>query len=1283
MPFHRISVVIIVFLHILIVSGKTAIRHWGTEEIGARNFFSIVSDSDGFVWIGTDYGLRRFDGTRFKSYLQSDADTASIHENNVRKIVISESGDMWVGTGDGIHLYHPESDNFSLIRLDGIETNGYINDASVDIDGGVIFIASGIGVFKALPDKDVATFFEKGLLAGKQRFSRLAVDKSGDVWIGCSRPTGILRVKPGDNHVKKYGGIKGVIVSMSGGGHDSPVTVVTSTDTYIYSQEEDKFIKSATETFVPSLFGKDIRTAALTVDNDSNVWFGVNGKGLYMLNDKANQFCYFDLTELSSDGNMTTSVVEGADKSFWVNWPDTVLTLVSRNGDVKRRICFNNAISDFYDNLDGTLYLWENKTGLIACDCYSGKTRVVVPYDGESESTAMIRSDEMLFVAVDGCGLLRLNMVSGSHKWFSAENSNMVNNWINSLALSRDRKVLWLGHFGGVSRLDMQSDEVTPVANRWFDRLACHSMSSDNKGNIWIGSNKGLIKYSPETGELKKYSRNTGLSDNIVTAVVVDLSGNVWCSTANGINKVNPLNDKIDCYYGGNGIGDKRYNKGKGFLSVSGEVYFGGEHGVLYFDPARLPHDNFESEVIISEMQVNGNAVNMLTRSGGKQIISSPVHHASVINLTSKNNNLSLFLTTSGFHDCGNVQYEYRFDGEDASWYLLPLGENVLRFHNLGYGSHRLQIRALENGTYSALKSLDINVSAPWFLSDIAKLFYIVILILAALLIFKYMKRMRREKMNEAMLDYFVNMSHELRSPVSLIISPLESLMKSVSGNREKELLTTIHLNASRVMGLLDQLLDIRKIDKGKMRLCYSRVNLVTYISDVAAIFRFQAASRNIRLEVVYSEDEIYCWIDTGNFDKVLINLISNAFKFTPDNGEIVVGITVGKDETVSGPLHDFVKITVSDTGSGISENDTKRIFERFFQSRRFSAHTGSKGFGIGLNLCKALVELHHGKICVDNRQDRDGTIFSIFLPAGRKHLSDKEIAVQESPSFVSSPFETNPISLTSHETPPNLKTHGNFNILIVDDSAEVVEYLKTQLESKYNVLTASDGSKALEVAIRELPDIVISDVIMPGIDGIELLRRLKSNVATNYIPVVLLSTRNEVVDRVKGLDYGADAYIGKPFVISEIEAVINGLISNRLRLKGKYSGSQEQEERVKDVELRGNDEILMERVMAVINENIGNPDFNIETLCDRLAISRVHLHRKMKNMVGMSSGEFIRNLRFKQACRLLKKKDLDITQIAYAVGFTNPAHFATTFKKYFGLTPTEYRESNQSESAD
>ena len=487
-----------------------------------------------------------------------------------------------------------------------------------------------------------------------------------------------------------------------------------------------------------------------------------------------------------------------------------------------------------------------------------------------------------------------------------------------------------------------------------------------------------------------------------------------------------------------------------------------------------------------------------------------------------------------------------------------------------------------------------------------------------------------------------------------------------VSDEESLEDIETIDRNAQRLMQLVNQILDERKIDKNQMRLHCRETDLVSFMRGIFKLYEYNAQQRNIKFtfsanSLVSGYDmnaneaplqpKIMAWVDRVNFDKVISNLLSNAFKYTFDGGEINIELVEEEKQIV---------IKVRDNGIGLDEDKPERLFDRFYQGSN-SRDLHLDGTGIGLNLSKAIVNMHGGEIKAMNREDgMRGTVLTIMLKKGNSHLKPEEIESKEEMGDLKSSVKR--------------QASKNFRILIVDDDAEIAGYVRNELGNWYRFDAAPNGKEALKALLTGKYDLVISDVLMPEMDGITLLKKIKGNPNISDIPVILLTSKTEVSDRLEGLKRGADAYLSKPFNMDELHILIDNLIDNVRRLRGKFSGAQKQEEKMEKVEVKSNNDNLMDRIMKCINENLSDPDFNVEKLTEQVGISRAQLHRKMKEITGISAGDFIRNLRLEQAARLIVENKINVTQVAYAVGFNNQTHFSTVFKKHYGMTPTEYQ---------
>ena len=616
-------------------------------------------------------------------------------------------------------------------------------------------------------------------------------------------------------------------------------------------------------------------------------------------------------------------------------------------------------------------------------------------------------------------------------------------------------------------------------------------------------------------------------------------------------------------------------------------------------------------------------------------------------------NTFSMEFSLFNYANAENVIFEYRMNGS-KEWSQTPVGGNMIPFSHIQPGSYTLEVRAYDNGVYTDPQVYYLNIRAPWYRSSWAYLIYII----GGLGFLGYLgyswRRQTRQQLDEEKMKFLINATHDIRSPLTLIMSPLHKLLRRDFDSETKAELKTIEHNAQRVQNLVNQILDIRKIDKRQMKLQCQETDLVQYVGNILKSYDYTAKERNIEFSYKPTIDKLNVWLDRSALDKVVDNLLSNAFKYTYDGGSIEVRVAEGDQNTAV--------LQVVDTGMGI-KGDANRLFDRFYQgSASRSLHI--EGTGIGLNLCKMMVEMHHGTIEAANRTDAQGSVFTVHLPLGKAHLSAEEILIPE-----------------EKERGQKQKAQSNYKVLVVDDDVEIGDYISQELGSYYHITAVTNGRMALRQLLSAETDrqydLVVSDVMMPEMDGFTLLRMIKTNMNLSHIPVVMLTSKSDVANRLEGLERGADAFLAKPFDMDELHVIINNLISKNLRLKGKYSGTQQQKDKVVETNVKGNDEILMERIMKVINEHLSDSDFNVELLTKEVGISRAQLHRKMKEMTGLPISEFIRNIRLEQAVRLLKEQKINVTQVAYTVGFSNLAHFSTVFRKQFGVSPTEYIEQN------
>ncbi|MDE6741876.1 MAG: helix-turn-helix domain-containing protein, partial [Muribaculaceae bacterium] len=902
----------------------------------------------------------------------------------------------------------------------------------------------------------------------------------------------------------------------------------------------------------------------------------------------------------------------------------------------------------------------------------SGAVRKFLDVPGKYTSIVTAPGNEgELFVGVNGMGLMRYDIKSGSRNWipYDPDSRRLTNPYITCLNHTSDDKV-WIGLYSGIACYDLKADSLVEIDQQPFLKgvtsaiVPCLTDSS-----VWVGTSHGLIHLDPVKGIVRKYTTADGLSDNDIRSISRDHNGGKWIGTMRGLSYLTPDNSRILSYYGGNGLVETTFNQVRYSPSRKG-MYLGSDLGITAFMPDSVPAPGFDREVKVSAMYLNGQRLLTNMKNGRHVVISGNPMSPEELRLPYKDNALALRLSTMDFRDASNVRYKWRLDRKDE-WIETAPGDNMLYLPHLDPGKYELQICAEENNVESPVTSILLSVCLPWYWSGLAKMIYLVLLVAFVVLTCMLVKKRRAEKINEDKIKFFTDISHDIRSPMTLVMSPLESLMKEDHGPEVNSKLKVMHRNVQRIMSLINQLLDIRKLDKGKMRLACRKTDVSGFVGELVDLFRPQATDKGQCLTFTEVNAPGDVWLDRDNFDKIMVNLISNAIKYTPEGGSIDVSVASVEDEGLGHAL----RVSVTDTGIGLDSKTMSKLFEPFYRERE--NHTpATMGFGIGLDLCRRLVELHHGSISAANREDGvKGSVFTVLIPMAEAAYSSDEL-IQGKADDVESGWHLMPAGGAPVNAVPSrgkpLTAGGR--ILVVDDDEDLRRYISSVLGRYYKVKEAPDGGEALKMVADWQPDIVVSDVVMPNVDGLTLVRRLKSNSDTTHIPVVLLSSKTAVADRMAGWDKGADAYIGKPFSIDELEAVVDTLIENRQRLKGKFSGVQETEGKIDAPEMKGNDEVLLDRIMKEINAHIDDPDLNVERLASEVGVSRAHLHRKMKDLIGMTPSDYIRNIRIKRACELLKRHDIEVTQVAYKIGFTSQPHFSAHFKRYTGFSPSEYR---------
>lgn len=977
----------------------------------------------------------------------------------------------------------------------------------------------------------------------------------------------------------------------------------------------------------------------LLIDRDGNQWYGCYMKGLFLSNNDKNVFHPVSLDELGAGMETISSVVGVADGlMLFVVKNHGVYLLDEKTGNTKLLQSPAGPIK-VYSDFRKKVYVY-GRDGIYEYDWKHQTYRLLLPANGLSLDGMQVDAAGNIYFTSPGNGLYVWNRKSGKMTQYLMDDKRphktICNNWISEIRLD-SRGWLWCATTNGVSCMDTKTGYFDIILSRpLLEGKTCYSTLELSDGKIAIATEMGLYLYDRKNQQTTPWPHSESISGLRIYSLKKDAWGNLWMSTAQGIWCYSSKAKLFFSFEKGNGLLTKEYLAGVAGSTPDGVICYGNSEGLTYFRPSQIKDYNEKmSAIYLSEVLLDGKMAPFIGDN-----LSVPSDFKSIV----------LNFSLLDYQSVGNIVFQYRING--GKWISNAAGDNSFNFTGLSYGHYRIEVRTYCNGKYSIYnKVIKLNVLAPWYLTVWAKLIYLILVLgFMAAVIFIYLHKKKRD-LEEAKMQFLINATHDIRSPLTLIMEPLKKLKERLGNAEEYQAdIDTIDRNAQRLLTLVNQILDKRRLDKHQMNLSCRETNLVEFSRGLVSLFTYNANLRGIQIKLEMPETPVNAWIDRNKLDKAIANLLSNAFKYTPNGGEIIFRIEKQDKK---------VLLYVIDSGKGLGKNDdAKTLFERFYQGKN-SADMHLGGSGIGLNLCRSIVRLHGGDVYAHNREDgKSGACFIIELPLGKEHLKNNQI------------YSDNRDTKKKQQRGAASR---NSKILLVDDDIEICRYLKSELSDWYRFVICNNGKEALKQLLSGDFDLVVSDVVMPEMDGITLLRNIKGNANISHVPVIMLTSKSEISDRLEGIKLGADAYLAKPFSLEELHLTIDNLIDNVRRLKGKFTGALKQDDKVEKVEVKGYDEELMERIMKVVNENLSDSDFNVEKMCDEVGVSRTQLHRKLKEMTGVPTSEFLRNIRLNEAARLIREHKINITQVSYMVGFANNSHFSTAFKKYFGMSPTEY----------
>ena len=1060
------------------------------------------------------------------------------------------------------------------------------------------------------------------------------------------------------------------------------------------------------------------KVTSIIEDNQGNIWVSMLQKGVFMQSNIQNDFNYmgFRLGSRNVIGeNCVTSLSINQGNQVWVGTDKDGLYLFNiATRSVEGHFLNQNTVLTLCKDQQGRTWVGTYTDGLGYMDA-AGSFHPVDLGISKSVGIFDIKQDPQgnIWIATMGEGLFCLQKDGSRRNYkakYGADNNikvnSLPNDYLIKMALSKDGSHVYIATSVGLACLDRKRNSWVST----FKGINClnknsfsHCVFVDSKDHVWYGTEDGAFCFDFRKGiKPKLYTTANGLTDNCVASITEDYQGNIWLGTIKGLNKLALKSGTITKFYAESGLQSNEFSDASVCTTQDGKtILMGGSGGLNWFQADQVRQHPWQAKVVISGFILNNKMVTPGMKSGSYTITDNWSTLSRDFQLSHEDNTFTLQLSTLTYNDMEQISYVYSINGD--AWRTVPAGQNELAFSHMAPGRYKYRIKAICNGYETPVKEFTITIHPAWYASIWAKLFYLLLLIAAIMLYLRHRKHqmedqlilqqhIHAEEMGEAKIKFFMNISHEIRTPLTLIITPLLSLIKEDKEPHRQGIYEIIRKNSERILHLINQMMDLRKIDKGQMMMRMCQTDMVGFINEEYELFRQQALAKNIDFEYQHDSEELPVWIDRNNFDKVIINILSNAFKFTPTAGHILLSLT---------HTDHHAYISIKDSGIGIPKDKLETIFQRFYQSPS-DPNDRNIGTGIGLDLTRSLVELHYGSISACNNEGEKGSKFEhgsefiIRIPLGKDHLKPEELIDEEKvkeeqnlelaevkqleqevkETENAEKAESAAVTTDMQGKLPASARGNKAEIVIVEDEEDIQDYLKAQLASDFKIRTYPNGKVALNEILKNKPDLIISDVMMPEMDGTTLCTKLKTNINTNDVPIILLTAKSREEDQLEGLQTGADAYILKPFNMDILRRTIINLLTMRRTLKNKFTGKESQEEKVEQRKIQTPDDALMQRVMEVINENIGDSDLSVDMIAQKVGISRVHLHRKMKELTNQTPHSFIRNIRLQQAAKLLKDGKQSITDVMYICGFSNSASFSTMFKNLYGCSPREYMQN-------
>ncbi|HYO20975.1 MAG TPA: two-component regulator propeller domain-containing protein [Flavisolibacter sp.] len=1309
-----------------------------STSINDNNVTRIVQGPHDKLWVFTPYGWNIFDPLteKFTTNLNGIIDTAGIGDENVTTIVQDKAGNFWfVSPGKGLYKYTAATKKTAAYRQGSKGLPLYANslNAAVVDNAGYLWIVYGDGVLEKIDPSRNEIVYRSYLLKSYTPKAtvryRLFADKDNDIWIfPKGEERGLFYFRPAQNlvrHIHKDAEgprVNNNLINAVTQDEKGLIWIGTDHGGINLLNKLDFSIKPIVHNDMDPHSLSENSVTALHKDKSGIVWIGTNKKGINKFHEANVRFPLYQHQQGNPNSLMYNDInkfVEDKHGNLWIGTNGGGLIYFNRTtGTFKQYLhtsdpnsLSNNIIVSMLIDHQGKLWIGTYFGGL---DCFDGTGFIHYRHDEANPASLADNrvweifedSKQRLWIGTLMEGLDLFDRKSGSfvHYKSGKTGNTLPSNYVCSVMEDRSGNI-WIGTSSGVAVLDEETNSFRHFEHIEGDKNSLShngvtELLQDSRGLIWIATRDGLNIYDPAKKRFKTFRMDDGLADHSILTIIEDNNKDIWATTPNGVshitltrNNKNELTLRVKNYDETDGLQGRQFNENAICKTSAGEIVVGGANGFNIFHPSRPVDSKPPSKLILTDLQIFNNSVGIGEKYDGKVVLPKSITETKELTLEYDQNVFTIEFSALDFLNADKIRYAYKLKGFSKEWLVTDAKARKATFTNLNPGTYQLLIRASKgDDKWGEPLSLTIHVLPPWWLTTYA--FMVYVLLAAGAIFFGRRLIVQRAKNRFALeqergeaqrlheldmmkIKFFTNVSHEFRTPLSLILSPAEKLLKGSSESHDKTQFQLIYRNARRLLNLVNQLLDFRKMEEQELRLNRTAGDIIHFIKEIAASFSDLAENKKIAFSVHSGEDFVFTSFDHDKLERILFNLLSNSFKFTPAGGavKVLIGITSSQVERA-------LQLKVIDTGIGIDKDKQQKIFERFFQSE-VPGSMVNQGSGIGLAITREFVRMHGGSITVESQPDK-GSCFTVTLPLmpiaieGREQKEGKDAeaeggAVQQSALV--------PVFKPQEEKPLKGKKK---TVLLVEDNDDFRFYIKDNLKAYYHIIEAQNGKAGWQKTLSEHPDLIVCDISMPEMNGIELCQKIKADTRTSFIPVLLLTALTGEEQQLAGLQTGANDYMTKPFNFEILLSKIKNLLLQQESFKKTYQ-KQVQAKPAALAPIESADEKFMQQVLAVIEKNMSNPEFSVEELSKQVFMDRVALYRRLFALSGKPPVEFIRSLRIERAAQLLVRGDLTIAEVAYEVGFNNPKYFSRVFKQQFDMLPSTYQaeRTNNNSSSD